>query len=280
MKKSSFFDPHAIWMVRGACLLMLIFALTSTSFAQRSHMFSAGVGTVYYYGDLSDIFVSSNLKPAASLSYQKYITENIAFRGGLSIGQIAATDAMANDRGRVLRDLSFKSTIGEVQAVMVYEFFKDKYFGNDQKTHHISPYVFGGMGLFFFNPKGKLNGEWHALQPLGTEGQYLADGKGGYSRTQISFPSGFGINLRLTGNTGISAEIGYRLTMTDYLDDVSTVYPDFDALRETSGPVAMQLSTGQNEAVFLPGDKRGNPESNDGYMFATISFNYYLNRFK
>lgn len=280
MKKSSFFNSESLWTVRLGCVLMLIYSISSTAFAQRSHMLGAGVGTIYYYGDLSDIFVSSNLKPAGTISYQKYLSENVAFRGGFSLGQIAGSDVLANDKGRTLRDLSFKSMVGEVNAVMVYEFFQDKHFGNSQKAHHLSPYVFGGMGMFFFNPKGKYEGEWHALQPLGTEGQHLNEGKGPYSRVQISFPAGFGLNLRLTANTGISAEIGYRLTMTDYLDDVSTSYPDFDALRETNGPVAMALSTGNKEAVFLPGDKRGNPEKNDGYMFMTMSFNYYLSRFK
>ncbi|MCI4669262.1 MAG: DUF6089 family protein [Bacteroidia bacterium] len=280
MKKSSFFDSNALWTVRFGCILMLLYAMSTTAFAQRSHMLGAGVGTLYYYGDLSDIFVSSNLKPAGSITYQKYLSEHIAFRGGFSLGQIAGTDAAANDNGRILRDLSFKSTIGEIHAVTVYEFFQDKYFGNDQKAHHLSPYVFGGMAMFFHNPKGKYEGEWHALQPLGTEGQFLSGGKGPYSRVQLSFPMGLGMNLRLTANTGISAEIGYRFTMTDYLDDVSTNYPDFNELLESSGPVAMALSTGNKEVYFLPGDKRGNPEKNDGYMFMTMTFNYYLSRFK
>lgn len=280
MKKSSFFDSKSLWAVRLGCIFMLIYSISFTAFAQRSHMLGGGIGTIYYYGDLSDIFVSSNLKPAGTISYQKYLSEHVAFRGGISLGQIAGSDIIANDKGRVLRDLSFKSMVGEIHAVMVYEFFQDKYFGNSQKAHHLSPYVFGGMGMFFFNPKGKHQGEWYALQPLGTEGQYLPEGKGGYSRMQISFPAGLGLNLRLTENTGISAELGYRITMTDYLDDVSTSYPDFDALLQNNGPVALALSTGSQEALFQPGDKRGNPGSNDGFMFMTLTFNYYLSRFK
>ncbi|MEL6634565.1 MAG: DUF6089 family protein [Bacteroidota bacterium] len=247
--------------------------------AQRTHVLSGGVGTVYYYGELTDVFASSQMKPAGVISYQKYFNQTTSYRFGLSAGEIGATDFYANSPGRKVRNLHFKSIILEASATMVHEFFPDRNFGNEYLAKpHFSPYVFGGVAFFHFNPKARLGSQWYALQPLGTEGQNLPGGRGRYSRVQMALPVGIGGSLRISPNSGISIELGYRLTLTDYLDDISTIYPDLDALMEVD-PLAAEFSERSPEGVFESGDIRGNPGSNDGYFFATFSLNYYLSRF-
>jgi len=269
-------------MARHLSLLILatlFLASSSDSFAQRSHMLSFGIGTSTYYGDLTDQFVSSYFKPSLAASYQKYFTPNTAIRVGLAGGEIAASDALAQSFGRRARDLHFRSTIIEAQAVFIVDFIKDKNFGTINMGAHLSPYMLMGFAMFYHDPQARFEGTWHQLQPLGTEGQFLEDGKGPYSRLQISFPVGLGLNLRLTEFTGIGLEMGYRMTMTDYLDDVSTVYPNQASLAETRGIIASKLSMNTEIYQFEEGMKRGNPETNDGYMFVTFSFNYFLDKF-
>lgn len=265
----------------ACCLIMLLCATPVLSLAQRTLAYGVGIGTIYYYGDLTDVFASSQMKPAFSFSFQNYVSPNSSFRVGLSYGEIAATDAYANDQPRRTRNLHFRSDLWELQGVLMYEFIKDRNFGNEYILRpHFSPYLFGGMAAIWFNPEARDGDVWVPLQPLGTEGQTLPGGPGAYSRLQLAFPGGAGINLRLANYAGINAEIGYRLTLTDYLDDVSSYYPDLAAL-EAHNPLAAALSARPLEPVpyIATGEIRGNPKANDGYFFFMTTITFYLDRF-
>ncbi|MCI4669263.1 MAG: DUF6089 family protein [Bacteroidia bacterium] len=262
------------------CIASTMLFWATPSLAQRSNMLSFGIGTSTYYGEMTDQFVSSYLKPSLSANFQKYITGNTAIRVGLAGGQIAASDDLSQTFGRQARGLHFRSTIVELHTAFVVEFIKDNDFGTITLGPHLSPYGFMGFGMFYHDPKARYQGVWYQLQPLGTEGQFLEGGKGPYSRLQISFPMGLGLNLRLTEFTGIGIEMGYRITMTDYLDDISTVYPNQASLFESRGAAAAALSMKTDLYPFEEGMIRGNPETNDGYMFMNFSFNYFLDKFK
>ncbi len=83
-----------------------------------------------------------------------------------------------------------------------------------------------GIGIFTFNPEARFGGdEWIDLQPLGTEGQWLADPENRYPEpyelTQFNIPFGGGLRFRLSRRWDMEVEIGWRKTFTDYLDDVA-----------------------------------------------------------
>src|SRR5205085_5282395 len=86
----------------------------------------------------------------------------------------------------------------------------------------------------------KFQGDVYELEPLGTEGQGV-NGMKPSKRVPIALPIGGGIKVSL-GRMGIGLELGARRTYTDYLDDVSTIYPDMNALLLNNGPVAVALS--------------------------------------
>lgn len=261
---------------------LCIVGLSNGLQAQRTHSFSVGIGTLYYYGDLTDKFNNSLIRPAVQLGYNRYMLPNLSFRVAAQYGEIGAADQDALDVTRQARNLHFKSHIVEMSGVLMYEFFKDKNFGNDWVGKpHLTPYVFVGVSLFHFNPQARLNGEWYDLQPLGTEGQYIpnSDNPGPYSLIQWSAPFGVGLNMRLTQYTGIGIELGYRTTSTDYLDDVSTTYPNLEALAQSSGQLAADLSERSLDGRYSEGQIRGNPGSNDSYFFTAFTINYYLSRY-
>lgn len=273
-------------MKRLTLFTILLVALGSFHMlmGQRTHAVTGGIGTVYYYGDLTDGFRANFLKPAGGLFYYRYIQPNLAFRLGMSYGEIEASDRFAEDPARVARNLSFTSPIFEVSTVMVYEVFKDKNYGNAWISRpFFTPYFFGGVTMFHFNPKGTFDGSPIELQPLGTEGQFLDDNAPrSYSRFQVSLPGGIGINSRVSERVGLSMELGYRLTLTDYLDDVSTLYPDLEALAEqnpTAARMAYRSAIPYEEYISKYGSVRGNPNANDGYFFAMLTVNYYLSRY-
>ncbi|MDX1906708.1 MAG: DUF6089 family protein [Bacteroidia bacterium] len=261
-------------------VLLLYVLIFPSAIAQRTHSFSAGIGTIYYYGDLTDRFNNSLLRPAFNVSYSRYIIPGVSFRVGLSGGEIGASDGMAIEYTRQVRNLHFRSPIYEASGCLVYEILQDKDFGTYVGKPHISPYVFAGVAFFRFNPKARYNGVWYDLRDLGTEGQFIpGHTPGPYALTQAAVPFGIGVNIRLASYTGLNMEVGYRTTMTDYLDDVSTVYPDFEQLAEVNGSLATELSERSPDNRFKPGEIRGNPNANDGYFFTAISVVYYLSRF-
>ena len=77
----------------------------------------------------------------------------------------------------------------------------------------------------------------------------------------------------------MSVSAKMQFPMTDYLDDVSTVYPDYDDLESLRGEEAVQLSNRTlNEIAGLTGKQRGNSTNNDKYLFLGISVMKYFGR--
>lgn len=276
-------SKSAFMFMRIKFLPLLFFVILGTAqlSAQRTHSFTVGGGISYYYGDLADNFNNVFVRPAVTASYSYYFQPNLRFRLGVAYSNVGAADSLANDPARVDRNLHFRSPITEGSATVVYEFLRDKRFGISWISKpHISPYVFAGVGMFSYNPRALYENEWYDLQPLGTEGQFIEDGDypDPYSRLQVCLPVGAGITVRFMDYIGASFEIGHRTTLTDYLDDVSTNYPDMGKLAEKSGTVAAALSNRSGTLNSGIG-KRGNPGANDSYLFFTFSLTYYLNRY-
>jgi len=81
-------------------------------------------------------------------------------------------------------------------------------------------------------------------------------------------------------------EAAYRLTTTDYLDDVSQSYinpaifsrhlpPEQAELAATLADRSKELSTG---IAHQPGDKRGDPSNNDAWFSCLLSISLALGR--
>lgn len=143
-----------------------------------------------------------------------------------------------------------------------------------------TPYVLGGVGVFRFNPKAYFQGQWVALQALGTEGQGLnpLDSRK-YQLTQVNIPVGGGISWWIGERLNMGISLNYRLCFTDYLDDVSTQYYNNDALLDFRGSLAAALADRSAEVIgennlFSEGETRGNPDSMDAYYTAMLSVQY------
>lgn len=263
-----------------SCFLLLLFP---SIHAQRGYSFTVGSGFSYYYGDLSAGFSNLFVRPVGHASVGYYFNNAISLRFGLSYTQLGSADSLVyQNRGRRLRNLHFRSPITEVSGILYWELIPDRKFNVSwQNKPHFTPYVFGGVAIFGFQPKAKHQGEWVKLQPLGTEGQYIAgSGKQPYPLLGLAFPFGFGVSHRfgryLGNNVALSLEISYRKTLTDYIDDVSSDYPDLTALVEASGPLAATLSDRSGGGAL--GSPRGNPGVKDAYLFGLVSLTFYLDR--
>jgi hypothetical protein len=136
-------------------------------------------------------------------------------------------------------------------------------------------YIYSGIGGIYYQPKAEYQDDWITLRTLGTEGQYFEGAEGPYSELDIVIPYGLGYKFRLGRSTSLVADLGFRYTFTDYLDDVSSVYVDPIALTESNGelaPILADRSTTPNTV----GSTRGNPDNNDFYFLLGVKLEYIL----
>lgn len=265
---------------------VVLLMVANASFGQlRSRYFYVGValGATNYKGDLDDNFALKFTKPGLGFLGGYKFHPHMSARLGINQGWMGASDAKAaRDIPRRRRNLSFRSPITEVSLNLVYEFF-----ANDRKFKYrpqYTPYLFGGVAVFAFNPQGKLGNDWYALQPLGTEGQFLSgcpDCPEPYSLVQVAFPFGAGIRYKLSDKIDLNLEIGLRKTLTDYLDDVSGNYADVEALRAEMGEEAALLSDRIDRGIYPEGAQwwngiRGDNSQDDWYVLTQISATYIL----
>lgn len=244
-------------------------------FLGRSELLLMG-GGMNYIGDLNDqsALTMPRLAGGAGLRYR--IDNRWALRGELNYGSVACEE----DYNK-LRNLSFKSDIFELAALVEFNFAP---FGPGATERLWTPYLFGGLGVFHFNPMaryvvGENEEHWAALQPLCTEGQGSLEypDRRVYSLTQLCLPFGVGIKLRMGKAFSLSAEYGFRMTWTDYLDDVSKTYVGSAFLLANSddGTLAAMLADRSGEVVDgyvnAQGIKRGDDSLDDWYAYFHIS---------
>lgn len=235
----------------------------------RNLLVNAGSGFANYYGELTNPGKLGKVKPNIVAGVEYYFTNRISARASLTWFQIAGSDANANDDRRE-RNLHFRAGCMELAALGAVNL--SPMGARFYQRSVLNVHGFVGVGLLYFNPKAKYQGDWVALAPLQTEGK-------SYSRIQPVFPVGLGARIKLDPFFNVLIEGGYRITFTDYLDDMSTTrYPDPATLKSD---LSRALSDRRPEIGTQPSlpqqrGRRGNPETNDGYFIANITLQYYL----
>ncbi len=235
----------------------------------RNFLVSLGSGTANYKGEMVNPGEWGKLRPNVAIGAEYFLSSRISARAELTWFQIAGNDADADD-DRVERNLSFRANCLELSALGAINLTPMglRFYQRSTLNFH----AFAGVGLLYFNPKAKYQGEWHALQPLRTENK-------DYSRFQFVIPAGIGARIKLDPFFNILVEGGYRFTFTDYLDDASsTRYVDGALLKND---LARALADRRVEIDTQPSrptevGKRGNPDENDGYLILNISLQYYI----
>jgi len=226
----------------------------SIHFDKNKRYLSGGISldATNYFGDLSPAVeaTSTDIKftrPAFSIFASYRYTPNLTLRGSFSYGRLLGDDYESADpygessRFRYVRNGSFRNDIKELAFIGVWDIFGNH--GTFLNRVDFTPYVFAGVAVFHHNPKGKAPdfdkfgqpleeaGEWVALQPLGTEGQFSEHYEvKKYTRIQPSIPLGIGIRALMNKRWDFEFEVGYRYLFTDHIDDVSGLYVDLGSL--------------------------------------------------
>ncbi|HEY2720516.1 MAG TPA: DUF6089 family protein [Chitinophagaceae bacterium] len=259
-------------------LIIPLFLVGYSSFSQNIHV---GIFTALsaYEGDLTDrIFPKKVTNGAIGVTFNYELMPQFMLRAGFTYTVVGGADRFSSDSTRRSRNLAFETKIAEFSAVGEYYFF-------DLNEQRFSPYLFGGLAIFHFDPYDFNGGTQKIfLQPLSTEGEGLPGypGRKPYALTQLALPFGAGIKYALTDNLRIGLELGMRKLFTDYLDDVSTNYPDQNDLLNAKGPLAVAMSyrgdelTGGNPNFPAKGAQRGGSQKKDWYYFLGLHITYRL----
>lgn len=303
------------FMKKTALLLIFGIAISTLAEAQSSrwkrtrYEVLGGIGVTGFMGDLGGADEASFFiqdfdfqaqRPLLTVGARYKVLEPLAVKAAISYGWVSGSDELSENIYRQDRNLSFRSPIIEFGTQLEFSYLKEpvshryslrrRRGGFSLQNIPINAYVFAGIAGFWFNPKGKDDqeggsGKWVALQPLGTEGQGLMEGRDKYARIQVAFPLGLGFKYNIDRNFSIGAEFGARYTLTDYIDDVSTTYvdnewlADYNPLAARIADKSIQTNDDTDPLPFVQygaGNQRGESLYNDFYFFSLVYISYKL----
>lgn len=231
---------------------------------------TAGIGIASYIGDLinsNTAFQQSSYSINAGLNYS--LSNHFNARFDLGFHNVQGYDSKSGG-AHPDRNLSFRSNILEFSLGAEYTVL-------NMNNHKFSPYLFAGIGVFHFNPRAYYgSGGTHKLRELGTEGQGLAGYPGLYSTIAAEYPLAIGIKYVINKKITLMGEFCYRPSSTDYLDDVSTYYPD-KAMLDARNPATSKFTyRGEGPYPKNPLLKRGDAGDKDGYYTTQLKVAYRL----
>ena len=250
--------------------------------AQGIHL-GIGGGLSLYSGEIETYHFSDGVYVKARPALDAYMRFHgdgpIAVQAGFWIGSLAADDRESSSEGRRNRALRFTTPLQTVRVMG--ELYPLRFFQKDIPIAEI--YMTMGIEYFRFNPSTDFQNQTFELQPLGTEGQNIAlnDGNEPYSLNEWAIPFGGGMRFWIMEDMYINLQALYHYTRTDYIDDVSTVYPDINLLNEIGAELSGQLSYRSDEITGdplpIPGSQRGSPGVNDAFFTGSVSLVFILN---
>jgi len=263
-------------MKKIALFLTCFLCLAGILHGQRGPEIGLMLGASNYFGDINPNYSLKRIGPAGVFIARYNFNNRFCFKFAGSYGRLRGLDSDSENAFQRARNLSFRSGVVDASLQLEFNFFPYIH-GSSQDFY--TPYIFVGLGAYFSNPKAEFNGTWVALQPLGTEGQPIG---GEYPLANPALAYGIGFKTDITPVWSLNVELSGRALFTDYLDDVSTVYPNLLQLQNTRGTLAAQLSDRSGEVVAepigQPGRQRGNSKNNDAYGFMTVGLVYYLGK--
>ncbi len=256
---------------------ILMYALSPLNIQAQDFSASLGFGFANYGGDLQDKrFTLQQAKTSISGAITYAFNSRWSVRGEYTFAKVGADDQLSSKVSHQNRNLNFSSNIFDYSLTAHYNFF-------DIEQRRITPYVFGGIGTFKFSPYTYDDaGNKVFLIGLNTEGQGLAQypNKKPTKQVQLNIPFGTGLKMMITEKLGISFELGFRKTFTDYIDDVSGTYADGNLLLNNYGQLSYDLAYRGASKTGNPypaeGSIRGNSRAKDYYYTGMLKLHVHF----
>jgi hypothetical protein len=261
--------------MRPLSIRILFLSLIILFFAGRTdgQTLQLGVlaGGANYQGELQDKYINfEGISAAVGVSGFYSPHPRLNFSAEFIRGTLTGSDAVPGARNAA-RNLQFVTRLFELSLQARINLIV-----NDEAL--VIPYLTGGGSGFYINPFTPGEGGRVYLFPLGTEGQGLREypDRKMNRNFNAALLGGGGLELRLTEKLNLDLEVALRKTFTDYVDDVSTTYPDGKALLDARGPIAVRYAYRSSAAEIPAGTQRGNPGTDDWYHVIAFRLRYTL----
>src|SRR5688500_1120835 len=268
------FAPRTNQCMKGYILPFLFLIICSPVFSQKGYELGGLAGASFYVGDINPSYSVKTPGPSLGVIGRYNFNTRTSIRFDLGAGRLIGRDSLSDNPFQQARNLSFRTDYIDAAIGLEFNFFNYVHGSRDQ---FFTPYVFGGLGFTYYNPKAKLDDKWYGLRFMGTEGQAVGDE---YSRIAPALAYGMGVKMDINYEWSINIELSAKQMFSDYIDDVSTVYPDMNALASARGEIAPLLSDRSGELGIEPigaeGRKRGVSRDKDSYYSLRIGLVYYI----
>ncbi len=265
------------------CLLL---SLSVSSYAQRGFEVGGWLGGAFYLGDLNTTYDVTHPGPAGGLIVRYNFNTRICLKASANYAFLRADDAWSDNAYEQRRNINFRTHLGDFSGQLEFNFFP---YVHGSRDNWYTPYLFAGFSMFTFNPYAIYNDEKSPpLRDLGTEGQFIGEE---YSTFQNGINFGGGFKFDISPEWSINVELSFRKLFTDYLDDVSTEYPNESELRGIRGTtqeladwavLASDPSIPDDEGnkFGMEGRQRGDSTNKDSYNFLSVGILYYFGNLK
>lgn len=258
---------------RKGIVLLFILTFGVQLQAQKGWEVGGWVGLSHYFGDLNTRIRVSDPGLAFGIIGRRNFNTRTSWKTSFNFAQVGADDANSNNNFERNRNLSFKSNIFDFSSQLEFNFLPYIHGSTDA---YFTPYILAGFSFIHYNPKAELNGDSYSLRDFGTEGQDRGDE---YGRFTGGLLFGGGFKWDINYDWSINVEIAGRKLYTDYLDDVSGIYPNQTQLLSDRGQIAVDLS----DRSLVPGiadegRQRGNDRDNDLFVTLGIGIVKYFGR--
>ncbi len=296
--------------MRSLLIILLLVSVCAQTYGQRRGYkfrghnyrslgtdFGVSLGGSKYFGDIGEtdaLYSPRDFRQtrwSTGVHYRWQFHKHMAVQGAANYFRLQGADSLLDDPNRFTRNLSFINDViefaGEYQFVWSFHKARQRY---NPVQFDRKAYFTIGIAAFRNNPRAKLPGEsrFRPLRPLNTEGPQNA-----YNAWNVAIPIGVGYDYVFNQKHRVGLFVKYRITFTDYLDDVSTVYPSPSALSAEAAPYSNRtqevLDTPQAQSVaagggaplylfYKEGGIRGNPDNLDYYMTFGITYSWFRSK--
>lgn len=234
------------------------------------------LGGSYYYGDVVNEIEPTTIRPAFGGFIRYRLSDRFALKGFGGYAKVYGDDQLSASEWQQQRNWSFESTIMEGSLQAEFNLLEDRNRGR-RFANPLIPYLFAGVGFFYFEPKSDFFGTMQSTAPLQLSGV-------AYSQTAVAIPMGIGFRYYVSGKFQLGFEFGMRYTTTSYIDDIGGddlyVNPDL-----TPYPNVTRYYYARSAADKNPGDRRGKMglatlNVNDIYFIYGLTASYTLGKVK
>jgi hypothetical protein len=236
-------------IIRYLLIFILVWAGCFGSAKAQKYEIGGGLGGAAYSGDIIRKIDPGQVGLQGTLFGKRNFDNVWTLRAGVNLARINGADSIKPiDALARVRDARFRAGIIEFSAVMEFNFLD---FLRNDSEFRFSPYAFFGLGYSHVLARGNT---W----------AYLPSGD--YSLGTVVIPFGGGIKYRLNDRWTLAAELGFRPTLTDYLDKIDSTLPAIPRYQPPANP-----STGE---IPPYGINFGNPNTKDWYYFLGLTISY------